>query len=180
MVLANGKGLAWGLSKLRFAIVGPAQSIRVRSRRCASEVQLKIMIFFCRRPLPIDSTRLCWGRTDHRYPGRLPAVYSCTLGGSPSCTLGGSPACAAALQTRPSDTPLVSGARAEPSGAERSRAERGTPSLNGLSAELNLEPCYFCRAKGPPGLHTVDSGHAKLTQHHNPGPRRIRTLALQK
>ena len=37
----------------------------------------------------------------------------------------------------------------EPSGAERSRAERGTPSLNGLSAELNLEPCYFCRAKGP-------------------------------
>ena len=39
--------------------------------------------------------------------------------------------------------------RAEPSGAERSRAERGTPSLNGLSAELNLEPCYFCRAKGP-------------------------------
>ena len=32
---------------------------------------------------------------------------------------------------------------------ERSRAERGTPSLNGLSAELNLEPCYFCRAKGP-------------------------------
>ena len=33
--------------------------------------------------------------------------------------------------------------RAEPSGAERSRAERGTPSLNGLSAELNLEPCYF-------------------------------------
>ena len=39
----------------------------------------------------------------------------------------------------------------EPSGAERSRAERGTPSLNGLSAELNLEPCYFCRAKGPHG-----------------------------
>ena len=39
--------------------------------------------------------------------------------------------------------------RVEPSGAERSRAERGTPSLNGLSAELNLEPCYFCRAKGP-------------------------------
>ena len=38
---------------------------------------------FCRRPLPIDITRLCWGRTDHRYPGRLPAVYSCTLGGSP-------------------------------------------------------------------------------------------------
>ena len=36
--------------------------------------------------------------------------------------------------------------RAEPSGAERSRAERGTPSLNGLSAESNLEPCYFCRA----------------------------------
>ena len=105
--------------------------------------------FFCRRPLPIDSTRLCWGRTDHRYPGRLPAVYSCTLGGSPSCTLGGSPACAA-LQTRPSDTPLVSGARAEPSGAERSRAERGTPSLNGLSAESNLEPRNICRAKGPP------------------------------
>ena len=21
--------------------------------------------------------------------------------------------------------------------------------MNGLSAELNLEPCYFCRAKGP-------------------------------
>ena len=98
---------------------GPSQKSQMR----VGEVQLKIMIFICRRPLPIDSTRLCWGRTDRRYPGRLPAVYSCTLGGSPSCTLGGSPACAAALQTRPSDTPLVSGARAEPSGAERSRAE---------------------------------------------------------
>ena len=47
---------------------------------------------------------------------------------------------------------LRPGPTREPSGAERSRAERGTPSLNGLSAELNLEPCYFCRAKGPPCL----------------------------